>query len=155
MENSLEYRNVLEQITQEISLLDIAGYLKEEIRALSKYLHAYKLKNIWENIDTLKEYLYFLDDHSTKQLAQLDYEVVNADAVLEEHDISYYLSTQGIQEIGETKFCQKLAAHDPQVGYMMQSVKWFLLLTADEFCNATPTRLSITRMDRQKQYAEN
>lgn len=33
----------------------------------------------------------------------------------------------------------------------MQGIKGFLVLTADEFCNASPTRMSINRMLRQKQ----
>jgi hypothetical protein len=33
----------------------------------------------------------------------------------------------------------------------MQGIKWFLILTADEFCNASPTRMSINRMLWQKQ----
>lgn len=74
MENSSESTNVLDQILQEVHVLDIAGYLKEEVRALCKYLHTYKLQNIWENFHALKEYLYFLDEHSTKQLAILEYD---------------------------------------------------------------------------------
>jgi hypothetical protein len=37
----------------------------------------------------------------------------------------------------------------------MQAVKWFLLLTADEFCNATKTRMSISRRTWQKQETKN
>ncbi|MEI6672891.1 MAG: hypothetical protein WCL02_06265 [bacterium] len=33
----------------------------------------------------------------------------------------------------------------------MQGIKGFLVLTADEFCNASPTRMSINRMLWQKQ----
>lgn len=123
MVKSPEFLELLDYITQEIHTLDIAGYLKEEIYALSKYLHIYKLKNIWENIDTLKEYLYFLDDHSTKQLAQLDYTALENGGSLEDRDISYYLSKTGAEQIGDSLFRAKLATQDPQLNYAMQSVK--------------------------------
>ena len=138
-------------IVDEINYLDIAGYLKEEVANLCKYLHQYKLKNIWENIDTLKEYLLFLDAHSTKQMSALDYIVVEEQINPEMHDISYYLSQHAIDQIGESAFAQKLEKSSLEISYVMQAVKWFLLLTADEFCNATRTRLSITRKTWQTQ----
>jgi hypothetical protein len=33
----------------------------------------------------------------------------------------------------------------------MQWLKWFLLLTADEFCNASQTRMFINKIIRQKE----
>ena len=120
MEKSSEFTNLLDQITQEIYVLDIAGYLKEEVRALSKYLHAYKLKNIWENLYALKEYLYFLDEHSTKQLAMLEYNESPTNTTAQNHDVSYYLSQKGIDEIGESRFLEKLNVNNSQVTYAMQ-----------------------------------
>lgn len=150
MGQSPESLQLLEYISQQIHTLDIAGYLKEEIYALCKYLHVYKLKNIWENIETLKEYLTFLDDHSTKQFADLDYSEISDVSADESHDVGYYLSHRGQESIGVDVFAQKLSAHDTQLSHAMQSVRGYLLLTADEFCNATPTRLSITRMAWQE-----
>ncbi len=145
---------LLKYISEEIHSLDIAGYLKEEIYALCKYLHVYKLKNIWDNIAVLKEYLYFLDNHSTEQLALLDYSEDGNPENTETYNVSYYLSQKGVDTIGSDKFLSKLQSHDGELSYVMQGVKWFLLLTADEFCNATPTRLSITRRAWQKQEQE-
>jgi hypothetical protein len=33
----------------------------------------------------------------------------------------------------------------------MLGIKWFLLLTMDEFCNASPTRLSMTKLTWDKE----
>ena len=45
----------------------------------------------------------------------------------------------------------KIWENDFNLSYIMQGIKWFLVLTADEFCNASPTRMSINRMLWQKQ----
>jgi hypothetical protein len=64
----------MDRILSEVNKLDIAGYLKEEVQALFKHLHYYKLKNIDANIEALKEYLDFLDHHSTQQIHALEYD---------------------------------------------------------------------------------
>lgn len=142
--------NLVEKIMEHVQILDIAWYLKNEIEELLKYVHYYKIRNIFQNIDALKEYLSFLDKHSTEQIHKLEYENVTQE--LEQHqDISYYISKAGLEKVGEHKINQKIWENDYNLNYVMQGVKWFLLLTADEFCNASPTRMSINRMIWQKQ----
>lgn len=136
---------ILDSIIEELSVLDIAWYLKEEISSLFKHLHYYKLKNIYQNIDALKEYLYFLDHHSTQQIHALEY-VENTELPEDEHDLLYYVSQKWLEVVGHQKIRQKIWEDHYSLSYIMQAVKWFLLLTADEFCNASPTRMSINRM---------
>lgn len=140
----------MEKIISEVSQLDVAWYLKEEIEALFKHLHYYKLKNIYDNIDALKEYLHFLDHHSTQQIHALEYDA-NKEAQDSEHNVLYYISQKGLELVGEHKLHQKIWENDFNLTYIMQGVKWFLLLTADEFCNASPTRMSINRILWKKQ----
>jgi hypothetical protein len=91
-----------------------------------------------------------LDKHSTEQIHKLEYENVHQE--LEQHqDIAYYISKAGLEKVGEHKINQKIWENDYNLNYVMQGVKGFLLLTADEFCNASPTRMSINRMIWQKQ----
>lgn len=141
---------VLDSIIEELGALDIAWYLREEISSLFKHLHYYKLKNIYQNIDALKEYLNFLDHHSTQQIHALEY-VENAELPEGEHDLLYYVSQKGLDIVGAQKIRQKIWEDHYSLSYIMQAVKWFLLLTADEFCNASPTRMSINRMLRKNQ----
>ncbi|AHB41036.1 hypothetical protein P148_SR1C00001G0229 [candidate division SR1 bacterium RAAC1_SR1_1] len=141
---------MLDTIIEELSVLDIAGYLKEEIESLFKNLHYYKLQNIHQNIDALKEYLHFLDHHSTQQIHALEY-IENAEIPEGDHDILYYVSQKGLELVGSQKIRQKIWEDHYSLSYIMQAVKGFLLLTADEFCNASPTRMSINRMLRKKQ----
>ncbi len=140
-----EKHTILDSIIQELEILDIAWYLKEEISSLFKHLHYYKLKNIYQNLDALKEYLHFLDHHSTQQIHSLEY-IENDCLPDNEHDLLYYLSQKGLAVVGEQKIRQKIWEDHYNLSYIMQAVKWFLLLTADEFCNASPTRMSINRM---------
>ncbi len=140
---------ILDKIIQELDL-NIAWYLKEEIFSLFKNLHYYKLKNIYQNIDALKEYLYFLDHHSTQQIHALEYKE-NADLPETDHDLLYYVSQKWLEIVWHQKLRQKLWEDQYSLSYVMQAVKGFLLLTADEFCNASPTRMSINRILRQNQ----
>ncbi len=141
---------ILEKIHNHIANLDIAGYLKEEVCSLCKYLHYYKLKNMYQNIDTLKEYLFFLDHHSTQQIHSLEYKE-NYDLPESNHDIFYYVSKKWLDIIWKNKIHQKIWEDFYSLSYIMQAVKGFLLLTADEFCNATPTRMSINKLLRKQE----
>jgi len=141
---------ISKNIVDELETLDIAGYLKQEVKDFLKYLHYYKIKNILQNIDALKEYLICLDHQNTDQIHELEYEK-NPDMEIGEHDVFYYVSTKGLEKIGEHKIHQKIWENDFNLSYIMQGIKGFLVLTADEFCNASPTRMSINRMLRQKQ----
>jgi hypothetical protein len=56
-----------------------------------------------------------------------------------------------LKKVGQHKIHQKIWENDFNLNYIMQGITWFLVLTADEFCNASPTRMSINRMLWQKQ----
>ena len=89
---------ISKNIVAEIEILDIAGYLKQEVKDFLKYLHYYKIKNILQNIDALKEYLICLDHQNTDQIHELEYEQ-NPDMQIGDHDILYYVSTKGLEKI--------------------------------------------------------
>jgi len=131
--------------------VDVAWYLKDEVRELLKYLHYYKIKNVYQNIDALKEYLALLDNQSTNQIHKLEYDASRKHELSTDHDVHYFISKKWLERVGEHKIHQKIWDNDYNLTYIMQGIKWLLLLTADEFCNATPTRMSINRMLRQKE----
>ncbi|MEI6672892.1 MAG: hypothetical protein WCL02_06270 [bacterium] len=89
---------ISKNIMDELITLDIAGYLKQEVKDFLKYLHYYKIKNILQNIDALKEYLICLDHQNTNQIHELEYEK-NPEMEIGEHDILYYVSTKGLEKI--------------------------------------------------------
>src|SRR5574344_1307489 len=86
-------------IVDELETLDIAGYLKQEVKDFLKYLHYYKIKNILQNIDALKEYLICLDHQNTEQIQELDH-INNEDMERnEQHNIHYYISEKGMKKV--------------------------------------------------------
>ena len=131
--------------------LDIAGYLKEELKKLLWYFHYYKMVNIHKNMDFLVDYLKFLDHKSTKNINQLDHQYQDFE-MNGEHDVFYYISKRGLDIVWEKKIKQKIYQNDYSLNSNMQWIKGFLLLTMDEFCNATPVRLSIDQEIRHRTY---
>ena len=121
-----------------------------EIEDILKYLHYYKLNNILQNIEALKEYLLVLDFQNTLQIKELEFGR-DPDWEKKDLDLHYYVSKTGLTHIGELKMHQKIRESEFHLQHLMQGIKGFLLLTADEFCNASPTRMSINRMLWQKQ----
>lgn len=145
---------IIQNIMTQLEDVDVAWYLKSEVKDLLKYLHYYKIKNVYQNIDALKEYLELLDRQSSNQIHTLVYEKMKQSEIPQggtDHDLHYYISQKWLIQVGEHKMYQKIWENDYNLNYIMQGIKWFLLLTADEFCNATPTRMSINRLLWQKE----
>lgn len=109
-------------IVDELEKLDIAGYLKQEVKDFLKYLHYYKIKNILQNIDALKEYLICLDHQNTDQIHELEYEK-NTDIEIGDHDVLYYISLKGLEKVGDHKIHQKIRENDFNLSYIMQGIK--------------------------------
>lgn len=109
-------------IIDEIITLDIAGYLKQEVKDFLKYLHYYKIRNILQNIEALKEYLICLDHQNTNQIHELEYKK-NIEIEIGDHDILYYVSSKGLKKVGEHKIHQKIRENDFNLNYVMQGIK--------------------------------
>ena len=58
---------------------------------LLKHLHYYKIKNVYQNIEALQEYLELLDKQSTKQIYKLEYDT-KREYELADHDVYYFIS---------------------------------------------------------------
>lgn len=138
------------QILENVNSLDIAWYLKEEIEKSLEYFHYYKLNNILKNIEFLDDYLSFLDQKNTNQIDSLYCESVE-DIDIWAHDLKYYVSNKWLNIVWEQKLKHTIVENNYNFMSIMQWIKWFLLLTIDEFCNATPVRLSIDQLMRNKE----
>jgi hypothetical protein len=144
---------IIKKVIEEIQKLDIAWYLTQEVKDFLKYLNYYKIKNVLKNIDSFCDYLHFIDHNNTTQIHQLEYDQ-SKDIIKSDHDLFYYVSQKWLEKIWENKLHQKLRENDYNISYIMQWVKWLLLLTVDEFCNASPTRMSINKMLWKKENLE-
>ena len=141
---------IKDSIMNRVNELDIAWYLKNEIAEFLDYFHYYKLNNIYKNIDFLVDYLNFLDHKSTKQIHELDHQNID-DFDIWDHDIHYYISKKWLEIVWERKIKEKIYQNDFGLNSVMLGIKGFLLLTVDEFCNATPVRLSIDQILRNRE----
>jgi len=142
---------VKKKIISRMDSLDIAWYLVEDIKWSLKLLHFYKLKNMFKNIDDLVDYLYILDKQNTNQIKNL---CEQNNALIKSIDKNnYYISTSWLEEIWIDKnsdISTRLGI-DYQLQSTILSTKWLLLLTLNEFCNATNTRIYLNRVMWQRQ----
>ena len=85
------------KIISKLKNTNIAGFLTEDIRNSLKFLHYYKLKNLYKNIDDLIEYLYILDEQNTKQIINLCEQ--NKSLAKSIKKDNYYLSEKGVNQL--------------------------------------------------------
>lgn len=59
------------------------------------------------------------------------------------NNLSYFYNHENINTKEKKEITQKIESNSYQVITLMQGIKGLLLLTIDEFCNASPTRMAI------------
>jgi len=149
--NKTKTQILKKKINTKLDSLDIAWYLIEDIRGSLKFLHYYKLKNLLKNIEDLAEYLYILDIQNTKQIKTLCEQNASILDLIQKNN--YYISLSGWESI-QTKKRKEISSKtnmDHQLQAIVLSTKWILLLTLNEFCNATNTRIYLNKVMRQRQ----
>ena len=137
---------LLNKINKHINSLNIAWYIKEEVTASLKYLHRYKLKNIEKNIDSFCEYLKFLNYQNTEKINNLcSNKWSNKEN--KNKDLSYFfVPEKKLNKEKEKQYLKKLSSNGYELLTLIQWVKWILILSIDEFCNASKTRMDIHKM---------
>lgn len=148
--NTKQHDALAEDIMSEISNLDIAGYILQEVRDFLKYVNHYKLANIYENMEDFKDYLLMLDKQNSNQISQLELKESAVEDSIQSED-NYFLSNLGTKKLGHNTIVL-ISKNDHNLNNIMQWIKWYLILTVDEFCNASQTRMSINRMLFKKEY---
>ena len=137
---------VWERIAESISKLDIAGYLQEEAIACLKYITLPKLKNIEKNLTCFCEYLVFLNQQNTENFLKL----MEKDAKSPysyPRDLAYFFAPEKKISLKQKKsYLQKVAEQGFPLLSLMQGMRGLLVLTIDEFCNASPTRIDIHKL---------
>ncbi|MDR0859887.1 MAG: hypothetical protein LBO09_02680 [Candidatus Peribacteria bacterium] len=121
--------------------LTIARFLLNEVKTSLQYFHAYKLENIQKNLSTFLDYLLFLNEENTKHLQALPLSEENRKSL--NHNVSYFYDHAEVTDEELAEISQKIEGNSYQAIILMQGTKGLLLLTIDEFCNASPTRMSI------------
>ena len=137
---------LLEKISKQINSLNIAWYIKEEVIASLRYLHWYKLKNIEKNMDSFCEYLIFLNNQNTEKIDNLCTGKWNKkESSLKE--LNYFFAPEKkLSKEKEKLYNKKLSENGYELLTLIQWIKWVLILSIDEFCNASKTRMDIHNM---------
>jgi hypothetical protein len=66
------------------------------------------------------------------------------------NSISYFYNYENISDSDLSSIQHKIETNTYETITLMQSIKWCLILTIDEFCNASPTRVDIMRYNLWK-----
>lgn len=137
---------LLEKISKQINSLNIAWYIKEEVIASLRYLHWYKLKNIEKNMDSFCEYLIFLNNQNTEKIDNLctgKWDKKESSP----KELNYFFAPEKKLSKGKEKlYNKKLSENGYELLTLIQWIKWVLILSIDEFCNASKTRMDIHNM---------
>ena len=137
-----------EEIANHCDWLCIARYLKNEAKNALKYFHIHKLSNIKKNLKEFSDYLMFLNTENCQKIDNFT-EGKEKKRNLN-NSISYFYNYENISDSDLSKIQNKIETNTYETITLMQSIKWCLILTIDEFCNASPTRVDIMRYNLWK-----
>ena len=137
---------LLEKISKQINSLNIVWYIKEEVIASLRYLHWYKLKNIEKNMDSFCEYLIFLNNQNTEKIDNLCTGKWDKKESSPKELNYFFAPEKKLSKEKEKLYNKKLSENGYELLTLIQWIKWVLILSIDEFCNASKTRMDIHNM---------
>ena len=143
-----EKDKLYEEIAKHCDWLCIARYLKNEAKSALKYFHVHKLSNIKRNLKEFSDYLMFLNSENCQKIENFT-EWKESKRNLN-NSLSYFYNYENISDTDLSKIQNKIETNTYETITLMQSIKWCLILTIDEFCNASPTRVDIMRYNLWK-----
>ena len=132
---------IYEEIVRHCDWLCIARYLKNEAKNALKYFHAHKLSNIKKNLKEFSEYLLFLNEENCQKIENFT-EWKESKRTLN-NSLSYFYDYDKTSKSNLSNIQRKIETNSYETITLMQSIKGCLILTIDEFCNASPTRIDI------------
>lgn len=143
-----EKDKLYEEIAQHCDKLCIARYLKNEAKSALKYFHVHKLSNIKKNLKEFSDYLIFLNDENCQKIEK--FKAWKESKKILNNSLSYFYDYENISKSKLSSIQNKIETNTYETITLMQSIKWCLILTIDEFCNASPTRVDIMRYNLWK-----
>ena len=135
-----QQQDIYQLIIKSCNKLSIAKYLKNEIKESIKYFHSYKLQNIHKNLSFLRKYLLHINNENCKQIDALEIKDIHKKI---NNKIQYFYNIRHFTESKQKEIQMKIETNSYKIITIMQWLRWLLLLTIDEICNATPTRMDI------------
>lgn len=137
-----------EEIVNRCDELCIARYLKNEVKNILKYIHTKKLLNLKTNMEEFLDYLIILNNENCRSIENFP---ISKEIKGDLHNsLSYFYDCDNIAKKDMSLMRTKIEKNPYEVITLLQSIKWYLILTIDEFCNASPTRIDIMRYNLSK-----
>ena len=143
-----EKEKLYTQIANHCDWLRRARYLKNAAKNALKYFHAHKLSNIKKNLNEFSEYLLYLNDQNCQKINWFSAWKESKRTL--NNSVSYFYDYEKISDKELPLIQTKIETNTYETITLMQSIKWCLILTIDEFCNASPTRIDIMRYELWK-----
>ena len=140
------------EIAKHCDWLHIARYLKNEAKSALKYFHVHKLWNIKRNLKEFSDYLIFLNSENCQKIENFENWKESKRAL--NNSLSYFYDNENISKSKSLLIQSKIETNSYETITLMQSIKGCLILTIDEFCNASPTRIDIMRYNLWKKKIE-
>ena len=138
------------EIAKHCDWLPIARYLKNEVKSALQYFHIHKLSNIKKNLNEFSEYLILLNNENCQKIEWFTiWKKIKGKKGLN-NSISYFYDYENSKKQDLSLIKSKIETNAYETITLMQSIKWYLILTIDEFCNASPTRIDILRYNLWK-----
>jgi len=137
-----------EEIVNRCNALCIARYLKNEVKNILKYIHPKKLLNLKKHLNEFLDYLVLLNRENCNSIEkfsswkEIEWNLHNS--------LSYFYDCDNISNQDISLIKVKIERNPYETITLLQSIKWYLILTIDEFCNASPTRIDIMRYNLSK-----
>ena len=100
-------------------------------------------KNIKKNLKEFSDYLIFLNDENCQKIEK--FKAWKESKKILNNSLSYFYDYENISKSKLSSIQNKIETNTYETITLMQSIKWCLILTIDEFCNASPTRVDIMR----------
>lgn len=136
------------KISNHCDRLPIARYLKNEVKNAIKYFHSHKLSNINKNLNEFSDYLLFLNTQNCQKIESFKSWKETKRSL--NNSVSYFYDCENLSKKEISQIQDKIETNSYETITLMQSIKWCLILTIDEFCNASPTRIDIMRYELWK-----
>lgn len=137
-----------EEIVNRCDELCIARYLKNEVKNILKYIHPKKLLNLKKHLDEFLDYLILLNKENCNSIEKFSsWKEIKWDL---HNSLSYFYDCDDISNQDISLIKVKIERNPYETITLLQSIKWYLILTIDEFCNASPTRIDIMRYNLSK-----
>ena len=144
----LQENDIYEEIIKKCENLHIARYLKNEVKNILQYIHTKKLLNLKNNLNEFLEYLIIINKENCKSIESFSVWKESKEAL--HNSLSYFYDCDNISKQDIHLIRSKIDENSYETITLLQSIKWYLILTIDEFCNASPTRIDIMRYKKKK-----